>query len=158
MLCLIDFPLSLAAKKRVKNFKDLKKFDCEAAHCIKSKFQHYFSELKEQEAILMQNLFSASLDASGISYEIQDQYFNLTNNSSALILYYEKSLFQLYIVYIYDSYPQTSKLVFQVLLPFATMYLCKSGFSAFLHMKTKERNRMYVEDDMRLIGFVLQTT
>ena len=29
-------------------------------------------------------------------------------------------------------------------------YLCESGFSALLHIKMKERNRMSVEDDMRL--------
>ena len=50
----------------------------------------------------------------------------------------------------YDSYLQISKLAFQALLTFATMYLCKSGFSVVLHMKTKERNKMNVEDDMRM--------
>ena len=43
-----------------------------------------------------------------------------------------------------------SELTFEVLLPFAVTYLCESGFSALLHMKTKERNQMNVEEDMRL--------
>uniref|UniRef100_H2Y7T4 Uncharacterized protein n=1 Tax=Ciona savignyi TaxID=51511 RepID=H2Y7T4_CIOSA len=45
-------------------------------------------------------------------------------------------------------YPQISKLAFQVLLPFATTYL--SMLKWFQHMKTKERNKLNVEDDMRL--------
>ena len=116
---------------------------------MECEFQRYFPELEEQEAILIQNPFSAFLDASGIPDEIQDQYFDLKIDSSARILYHEKSLSQFWCE-MYGSYPQVSKLAFQVLLPFAMTYLCKSNFSALLHMKTKERNRMNVEEDMRL--------
>ena len=49
-----------------------------------------------------------------------------------------------------ESYPQVSELAFRVLLPFATTYLCESGYSALVHIKTKARNRRKVEDDMRL--------
>ena len=42
----------------------------------------------------MQNPFSAFVDACGIPNEIQDQYFDLKSDSSARILYHEKSLFQ----------------------------------------------------------------
>ena len=49
-----------------------------------------------------------------------------------------------------ESYPQISKLAFRTLLPFATTYLGESGVSTLLHIKTKERNRMKVEHDMRL--------
>ena len=130
-------------------FEDLKKLIVTHLQSMECEFQRYFPELEEQEAILVQNPFSASLDASGIPDEIQDQYFDLTNDSSARILYHEKSLSQFWCE-MYDSYPLVSKLAFQVLLPFATTYLCESGFSALLHTKTKERNRMNVEDDMRL--------
>ena len=130
-------------------FEDLKKLIVAHLQSMECEFQRCFPELEEQEAILVQNPFSASLDASGIPDEIQDQYFDLKNDSSARILYHEKSLSQFWCE-MYDSYPQVSKLAFQVLLPFATTYLCESGFSALLHMKTKERNRMNVEDDMRL--------
>ena len=132
-------------------FEDLKKLIVAHLQSMEYEFQRYFPELEEKEAILVQNPFSASasLDASGIPDKIQDQYFDLKNDSSACILYHEKSLSQFWCE-MYDSYPQVSKLAFQVLLPFATTYLCESGFSGLLHMKTKERNRMNVEDDMRL--------
>ena len=36
-----------------------------------------------------------------------------------------------------ESYPQVSELPFQILLTFATTYLCKSGFSALVHIKNE---------------------
>ena len=48
------------------------------------------------------------------------------------------------------NYPQLSQLAFRILLPFATTYLCESGFSALVAIKTKARNRRRVEHDMRL--------
>ena len=36
------------------------------------------------------------------------------------------------------------------LIPFATTYLCESGFSALLAIKTKQQNRLDAKDDMRV--------
>ena len=49
-----------------------------------------------------------------------------------------------------ESHPQVSELPFQILLTFATTYLCKSGFSALVHIKKKARNQRKVKDDIRL--------
>ena len=38
----------------------------------------------------------------------------------------------------------------KTLMPFATMYLCKSGFTALTSMKTKHRHRLCVGNDLRL--------
>ena len=38
----------------------------------------------------------------------------------------------------------------RVLVPFASTYLCEAGFSTIVNIKTKTRNRLDVEDDMRL--------
>ena len=37
-----------------------------------------------------------------------------------------------------------------VVVPFVTTYLCESGFSALLHIKSKARNRLNPGNDMRL--------
>jgi len=36
------------------------------------------------------------------------------------------------------------------LIAFATSYLCESGFSALLAIKTKQGNRLDITDDMRV--------
>jgi hypothetical protein len=36
------------------------------------------------------------------------------------------------------------------LIPFATIYICESGFSTLVTIKTKNRNRLDVQRDMRV--------
>ncbi|KAK3862332.1 hypothetical protein Pcinc_031801 [Petrolisthes cinctipes] len=47
-------------------------------------------------------------------------------------------------------FPQLAERALEVLVPFATTYLCEAGFSALLHIKTKARNRLDASDDMRV--------
>ena len=93
--------------------------------------------------------FSASLNVASIPDEVQDEFLDMRNDSSARNLFYEKLLTQFWCA-MYQTYPNVTMLAFRVLLPFASTYLCESGFSTLLHIKTKARNRLYVEDDMRL--------
>ena len=116
---------------------------------MESEFQHYFPELKKQDATLARNPFSNSFDVSDVPDEMQKQFNELKNDSAARDIYHKKSLSQFWCD-MSESYPQISKVAFRILLPFATTYLCECGFFTLLHIKTKKRNRMKVEDDMRL--------
>ena len=40
--------------------------------------------------------------------------------------------------------------VLRVIVPFASTCLCETGFSALVHIKSKARNQLNIEDDMRL--------
>ncbi len=40
--------------------------------------------------------------------------------------------------------------VTRVMLPFSTVYLCETAFSALVTIKTKARNRLNVHQDLRL--------
>ncbi|XP_014389407.1 PREDICTED: LOW QUALITY PROTEIN: protein ZBED8-like [Myotis brandtii] len=47
-----------------------------------------------------------------------------------------------------QSYPVLSETVLRLLLPFPTTYLCETGFSSLLVIKSKYRSRLVVEDDL----------
>ena len=129
--------------------EQLKTLILEHRQSMEYEFQHSIPELKEEEAILARNPFSDSLDVSGISDEMQEQFSEVKKDSTACDIYCEKSLSQFWCD-MSELYPQISKLAFRILLPFATTYLCESGFSTLSHIKTKERNRLKVKYDMRL--------
>ncbi|GBP73643.1 Zinc finger BED domain-containing protein 5 [Eumeta japonica] len=49
-----------------------------------------------------------------------------------------------------DEYPMLGKMALNIFLPFPTTYLCETGFSTYTATKTKYRNRLDAESDMRL--------
>ena len=49
-----------------------------------------------------------------------------------------------------EMFPQLVKSALKILVPFATTYLCKTGFSTLANVKTKPRNRLDPGDDMRV--------
>jgi hypothetical protein len=48
------------------------------------------------------------------------------------------------------SYPVLAKKALSALIPFATTYLCESGFSTLVSVATKVRNLLDARHDMRL--------
>ena len=49
-----------------------------------------------------------------------------------------------------SEYPDLYDKALLILLPFATSYLCETGFSALTAIKSKHRARLSVEDDLHL--------
>ena len=48
------------------------------------------------------------------------------------------------------THPTLSKRAWSVLAPFATTFLCESGFSTMVQIKDKYRNRLDISHDMRV--------
>ena len=48
-----------------------------------------------------------------------------------------------------DSYSKTTEKALLILIPYMSKYLREAGFSTLLQIKTKQRNRLDVEDDQR---------
>ena len=71
----------------------------------------------------------------------------LINDSTARQEYEEKLLSQ-FRVAIKDSYPKTTEKALHILISFVSTYLCESGFSSLLQIKSKQRNRIDVEDNL----------
>ncbi|XP_005005209.1 protein FAM200C [Cavia porcellus] len=47
-------------------------------------------------------------------------------------------------------FPDLAKIALEILMPFATTYLCELGFSALLHFKAKSRSCFNMSDDIRV--------
>jgi hypothetical protein len=110
---------------------------------LEIEIQRYFPELSEDEAAVVRNPFHASLDVADV------EFLELRNDSTARDLFQEKTLTEFWCA-MRRSYPNVALLAFRVLVPFASTYLWESGFSNLLQIKTKARNRLDVQDDIRL--------
>ncbi|XP_050064407.1 protein ZBED8-like [Aphis gossypii] len=51
------------------------------------------------------------------------------------------------------AYPRAVSRAMKFLIPFATTYLCESGFSTMVTIKTKSRNRLDIKDDMSVAQY-----
>jgi hypothetical protein len=55
-----------------------------------------------------------------------------------------------------EEYPHFNKKAINILLPFATSYLCKTGFSGVAALKTKYCSMLNIESDLRVAISKLQ--
>ena len=122
---------------------------------LEKQFHRYFPELDQEDAALVRNPFAPTLDVASLPDQIQDKYLDLRNDSSSRDLFDELSLNQFWCT-MYKSYPKVALQAFKVLIPFASTYLCESGFSTLLQIKSKTRNKLNVGDDMRIALSITQ--
>ena len=116
---------------------------------LENEFKKYFPDLEEGSDVFPRNPFSVMMDIATIPEEVQDELFELRNDSAGREIFMTKSLSQFWSSML-TSYPKLSTEALHVIVPFASTYLCKSGFSALMHIKPKARNQLDVEDDMRI--------
>ena len=113
---------------------------------LEEEFKHYFPEVSDKELNLVRNPFRCSVDS--IPDEQQDELINLQNDSTAKDLLDDNTVEEFWIRMI-GSYPNVARVALCSLLPFVSTYLCESGFSTMLLIKTAHRNRLELEDDIR---------
>ena len=116
----------------------LEKLECE--------FRSYFPELSRNDLSLAKDPFR--LSSEKIQDELQDQFIDMKNDSSS------QDVFEAFPVTDFwlrmaSSYPEISKTAPKKLLPFRSTWLCKSAFSTLFNVKTKQRNRLEVKQDVQ---------
>ena len=82
---------------------------------------------------LARNLFSCSVDS--IPDELQDKVIDLQNDSTAKDLLDDSTVEEFW-VHMIGLYSNAAKAAFCLLLPFVSKYLCESGISTMLLIKT----------------------
>nr|XP_014354333.1 PREDICTED: zinc finger BED domain-containing protein 5-like [Latimeria chalumnae] len=116
---------------------------------LKSRFRHYFPEMfNENEWI--RNPFVADCNSrSCLTAKEEEQLLELSCDGGLKLEFKQEPLARFWLK-IKEEYPDLTDKAIKVLMPFTTTYLCESGFSALVSMKTKYRNKLDVEGDLRL--------
>lgn len=80
--------------------------------------------------------------------ETKSQFLGLREDNTQKI-YFENTQLVTFWRKIGGEYPLLSEKVLKLLIPFSTTYRCESRFSTMVTMKTKSRNRLNLEHDLR---------
>ena len=91
------------------------------------------------EMILARDPYKCKVD--DLPEDLQEEFLELTNNSSAKIEYNSLSLRNFWVKML-PVYPKISKVTLLILIPFSSTYLCEAGVSSLLAIKIKQRNRL----------------
>ena len=94
-------------------------------------FKRKFFELREQEVAFAQNQFSTGLNVSDISNELQDQFHEHQNYSSARDFFKNGYSLCSSVLSIQTGFSTITFMCHNILC------LCKSGFSALVHVKNE---------------------
>lgn len=110
-------------------------------------FENYFPDNLEQYD-WVRNPFQ-SPTPSTLSTEEEEQLIELSCDSSLKLQYDKDKLFEFW-GSVSHEYRAIGTAALMVLLPFATSYLCETGFSAVAVIKNKYRSKIDVEKEMRV--------
>uniref|UniRef100_UPI0035902D18 protein FAM200C-like n=1 Tax=Myxine glutinosa TaxID=7769 RepID=UPI0035902D18 len=119
---------------------------------LQEEFRHYFHEIDANENVqlkLARNPFRCTMD--DLPDGIQEEFLELINNTAAKKEFQEQQQFSSSNCWakMLSAFPKTSEFALKVLIPFSSTYLCESGFSTLLVIKSNARNRLDAEADMR---------
>ena len=114
---------------------------------LKKEFLSYFPDLSLLHAKLIRSPFT--VDASSVPDDIQDEFVDLINDSTAKKAYETLSLVK-FLWKTAESYPLVSPHFAKSFLVFPSTYLCEQGLSSLCLIKTKHCARLAVEASLRV--------
>ena len=114
-------------------------------------FSVYFPEGMLNDSQWVRNPFI--LDSKALPFNLlpkeQEQLLELSCDGTLKSEYKASSLIDFWI-HAMNEYEQIADKAVCLLIPFATTYLCETGFSAMTAIKSKYRNRLNLETDLRI--------
>ncbi|XP_050058667.1 zinc finger BED domain-containing protein 5-like [Aphis gossypii] len=115
-------------------------------------FNQYFpndQQVKYKNELWIKNPFIVNTRPPAMSAKEYETFIEFTSDSSLQEKFKSMQLAEFWCSS-KDEYPQLSQKAVLVLLPFATTYMCETGFSTYVSTKTKYRNRLDAEPNMLL--------
>lgn len=117
---------------------------------LRTQLQAYFPVLSEEHSWIQNPFVTHNEDAvAGLSSKEHDSLVELSCDTALKLIFTQKHLGQFW-MHVYSEYTALSKKALMFLMPFATTYLCETGFSALVAIKTKYRNKLDVQPDLCL--------
>ncbi|XP_073504145.1 protein FAM200C-like [Phyllobates terribilis] len=94
--------------------------------------------------------FTFAVETADVNYEYLDEIIEIQQSQV------QQQLFRTTILSTFwcrqlEKYPIIAKKALEFFIPFVTAYLCEQSFSRMLDIKTKKRNRLCCENDMRVV-------
>lgn len=113
--------------------------------------REHLKTLATQQHSWIQNQFAPQNEdaIAGLSSREQDSLVELSCDTALKLIFTQKYLAHFW-MHVYPEYIDLSNKALLFLMPFTTTYLCETGFSALVALKTKYRNKLDIEPDVRL--------
>lgn len=116
---------------------------------LQMSFEGYFTSAQLDKETWVRSPFLIDIDNISDEDLIKDDLIDMRAKEVLKSEFHGKSLGEFWCS-LSQAYPILVKRAMSILIPFATTYLCEAGFSVLVSIKTKNRNRLNVADDMRL--------
>ena len=117
---------------------------------LRSEFAKYFPVIARHDLAFVRNpyLVADVVNMFDGDDNTQEEFIALRNDSTTEDAFKEKTLPAFWLA-MASSYPKVASTAIRLLMPFPSTYLCEAVFSALLGIKTKARNKLAVEPDLR---------
>lgn len=117
---------------------------------LKMQLREYFP-IPDVQCSWIENPFARHSEEAlaALSAKEQDSLMDLSFDTALKLIFSQKNLINFWL-HVASEYPDLADRAVRFLMPFPTTYLCESGFSALVALKTKYRNKLNVEPDLRL--------
>ncbi|KAF2343754.1 hypothetical protein FHG87_025490 [Trinorchestia longiramus] len=135
----------LSEKRNIEQY-DVTKEVFSHLYSLAEEFMHDFPDVSMENFLwtLVQNPFNTDVEL--LLESLQEEAIDLKCDSCAKRDFETMKLEEFWVKYL-PMYPKVGEEALRVILPFSSTYLCEAGFSALVVLKTKQRNRLDVEND-----------
>ncbi|XP_039608829.1 protein ZBED8-like [Polypterus senegalus] len=121
---------------------------------LSTKFEGYFPDMDDltMESVWIQNPFSFDISRLSNNDSAKDDFIDFQEDPKMNTNFKRAGMdVQQFWCEQIPAYASLEMRAMNVLAPFTTTYLCETGFSALLNLKSKWRNRLDVSDDIRVV-------
>ena len=112
---------------------------------LEEEISRYFPNLPDTPFALARSPFAIRVE--DVPENAQEEFIELITSDAAKTDLSSMSVTKFWIKR-WQSYPVLSEITLRLILPFPTTYLCETGFSSLLVIKSKYRSRLVAENDV----------